>query len=132
MGKAEDSASIVVLVSFVAEEGKCVEGLGADKCIWLTHRSDCNQQSACAHLFPFLFGVLYFDLGCWKTVPMSCNPNNKKKRHVFPILTQLTQIPILLSLWYLSCSSSAYYCPVELRVFLSAGGVESLTQNLSL
>lgn len=34
MGKAEDGASIVALVTFIAEEGKAVWGSGADKCVW--------------------------------------------------------------------------------------------------
>lgn len=79
------------------------------------------------YLFPFIFGVLFVILGCWKTVPKSSYPI-KKFAHVFshPASADLNPCPFVLVVVSCCCCSSAYCCPVEGKVFLSAGGVPGL------
>lgn len=80
------------------------------------------ECTLCISFFLFLFEVLYSNLVCWKTVPSPSYP--VKKNSVcfpYPVLADLNpHFPVFL---VVSCCSSTCYCPVEQRMFLSAGGV---------
>lgn len=126
MGKAEDGASIVALVTFIAEEGKAVWGsrqTSVFETVHLIHRPDCNWQSAhCVSLFSFSSLKCYVSI--WYGGKLSPDPLIQLKKNSvcfpYPVLADLN--PHFL-VCVVSCCSSTCYCPVEQRMFLSAGGV---------
>lgn len=102
MGKAEDGASIVALVTFIAEEGKAVWGSGQAsvfETVHLIHRPDCNWQSAhCVSLFSFSSLKCYVSI--WYGGKLSPDP--------------LIQLKKKISMFSLSCLSwlkSPFPCP---------------------
>ena len=115
MGRAEESASIVALVPFIAEKGRRVWVAGAGR--WICRCADLIAISRVhtEYPFPFIFGVLFVILGCWKTVLKSSYPI-KKFAHVFPhpASADLNPCPfVLVVVASCCCCSSACYCLVE-------------------
>ena len=91
--------------------------------VHLIHRPDCNWQSAhCVSLFSFSSLKCYVSI--WYGGKLSPDPLIQLKKNSvcfpYPVLADLN--PHFL-VCVVSCCSSTCYCPVEQRMFLSAGGV---------
>lgn len=127
MGKAEDGASLVALVPFIAEKGKRMWGAGADKGVCgyadLTAVSRVHME----YLFPFVFGVICVILGFCKTVP-KYSYLIKRFAHVFthPASSDLNPCPFVLVVVCCCC------CVVLLCLLLSSGRDCSCLQGESL